>query len=235
MFFQTNTDFLDTTHIITLLIVICSFLIIAILFSFKLKDKPRSAKNYIIGIILFMILYAISRTCELSKIIIGLDDPYDTTLTIRTVLYLMSAIFGTVAVFILLVVLERYILEKKTKFIFSILTISFLILALIFNPSGGPVNLGKFFLYLSSIPALSIPLIYFYFGYKTTGVTRKRAIEAGIGFLIAFLGIIMDSAIGTSLFSILLGNINYGLLVAYILFAICVPIGLIIYYRAIHY
>jgi len=233
MILQSETEILNNIHIIAFLVVIATFLIIAVLFSLKMKRKPKNIKNYIRGIVIFMIFYAISRMAEVSKmlfsIFIGTIDP-----TIADILWYMGAIFGAVALFVLLLVLERYILERKTKFILSILTISLLILAILLDPQAGATSPGKILLYLSSAPALSIPIIYFYIGYKTSGDTRRRSIMAGIGFMIAFLGIIVDTALGNLIFDSLLGNFMGGVL-TYITFMICVPVGLLIYYRSIQY
>ena len=233
MILQSEAEILRNLHIIAYSVVIVSFLLIAILFAFKMKGKPKNIKNYILGIVIFLTFYAVSRVMELTRmlisLILGTIDP-----DLGIALYLAGAIFGTVAVAIVLFVLEKYILEKKTKYILTILTISLLILSLIFNPRGSATGIGKIFLYISSAPALSIPIIYFYIGFKTSGDTRKRSITAGIGFLIAFFGIIVDTALGSLVFTIIMGDFM-GTLMPYTLFMICVPVGLIIYYRSIQY
>jgi hypothetical protein len=109
-----------------------------------------------------------------------------------------------------------------------------LILALILGASSSEVNIGKILLYLSSFTALTIPIIYFYIGIKTSGETRTRSMGAGVGFLIAFIGIIINTFLGRSIARFLLG-VFWGNIIANILYGGLVVIGLTVYYKYIKY
>ena len=70
---------------------------------------------------------------------------------------------------------------------------------------------------------------------KQTGVlTNSQIIFLFGGFLIAFFGIIVDTALGNLVFRALIGA-EYGNLVTVIIYMIFIPMGLIIYYRSIRY
>lgn len=227
MILLTESEIVSNVHAVAYLVAIITFILMGILFIFKARDKPKNIRYYIIGIILFLFLYAASRLAEFIRAVMDhtfFDD----------VAWWLGAIFGTVALLPLLYVLEHYILEKKTKYFFTFLTLALFIGALILNPRGSATSIGKILLYAASFPALAVPFMYFSVAIKTTGDTRKRAIGAGLGFLIAFLGIIADTALGNQLFDALLGTFIGGLTTS-ILFMIFVPIGMIIYYKSIRY
>jgi len=219
-----DSEIVSMVHSLAYLTAIITFTIFGILFLFKLKNKPPKIRNYLIGIVLFLFLYAISRSAELINDFI--EDP-------GALLWYLGAIFGAISLLPLLFVLEFYIIEKKTKFIFTILSFVLFILAMILDPRASN-SIGKNLLYISSFPALTVPFMYFYVAYKTSGDTRKRSIGAGVGFLIAFFGIIVDTALGNLVFKALVG-VEYGNLVTAIIYMISIPTGLIVYYRSIRY
>jgi len=210
------------------LLAIITFAVMGTLFLLKIRGKTGKIRNYLIGIVLFLFLYAVSRISEFSRTLVSGDTVF------RDVTWYLGAIFGAMALIPLLFVLEHIILEKKSKYIFTILSVAFFLLAIILDPSGSATSPGKIFLYLASAPALSVPFMYFYVGYKTSGDTRKRSIWAGIGFLVAFFGIIIDTALGNMIFDALLGD-EIGGLATSILYMITLPLGMIIYYSSIKY
>jgi hypothetical protein len=175
----------------------------------------------------FLLLYAISRVADL------LRNELPLSLEIRDYLWYLGAIPGSIGVTVLIFVLELYILEKKTKFIITIVQFSLLILGLLLGANATDLGVGKILIYVSSFTALIIPIIYFQFGYKTTGETRKRSISAGLGFFIIYVGIVCRTQLVENIFSGFWGD--PGIFLLYILFPSFILIGLIIYYISIKY
>lgn len=217
--------------IIVALVVIGSFLSLMLLFLIKRKDKSDKERIYLLGISIFFLLYAISRIADLTIILSNEYQEYE----IRNIpIDIFVSITGALALLALILSLEYAVLNKKTKFIFSIVETVFIIFALIFSPTEGRISVGRIFIYLASAPAIIIPIIYFYIGYQTSGETKIRAIGAGIGFIIAFLGIVINTLAGKMILILVLDNLTAEY-VKTILFGILVPLGLVIYYRSVKY
>lgn len=95
------------------------------------------------------------------------------------------------------------------------------------------ITVGKVILYLSAIPALFVPFIYWHFARLSSGEVRIRNTFAGIGYIIFYIGIAASSS-GFKNFLELFFNTD-GVRLAYILYGVLVPVGLIIYLKAIKY
>ncbi|MHA1292716.1 MAG: hypothetical protein ACTSQJ_08635 [Promethearchaeota archaeon] len=243
-----NIETIDIIIIGCHLSVLFSLFLTGILFFVKSRNQDKIVQQYMNGIGLFMILYGIGRVfififnISIEPFVWRLYPEQFTTklegdpnLLFRfQITWYFSMILSSIAVMILLIQLERYILEKKTKYILSFVQLALIILALTFGAIGGSeMTAGKIIVYLSSLPLLFIPLTYFYFAYKSSGITRKRAIGAGMGILIFFLGVAANTAAVKAIFIPYWGmNAIY---FSYIMFGILIPIGLTIYLKSIKY
>src|SRR6056297_1325020 len=174
-----NLELIDILVIIAHLSVILTFWAIGYLLLRKSKDKNEITKNYLIGISLFMILYGISR---LLMFLFELQvDPFiwhlqpsetnqllanNPDLSRKYDLYWYSGTaISALSMAIMLFELERHILKKKTKYGLSIFQVVTITLGLILGASSAEeVSFGKYMLYISSIPALFVPIIYLYYG-----------------------------------------------------------------------
>jgi len=133
---------------------------------------------------------------------------------------------------IMLFELERHILKKKTKYGLSIFQVVTITLGLILGASSAEeVSFGKYMLYISSIPALFVPIIYLYYGFKTTGDSRKRAFKSAAGFMIFFLGSMVNSTLGKTISLNLFGE--YGVIINYLLYGILSSVGIVIYHKSL--
>lgn len=240
---------IDYLIITCLLAVFISSVVATLLFTIKLKGKIPKMRNYLLGIICFLGFYAANRVMiffyeltfdpfvwrlEVDAInALLLSDP---DLLLRyDVIWRISTILSQVGLLVFLVEFELQILDKKTKFVFSILlaiTATFSVIRGSGISAGGEVDFWRLFFYLGTLPAIAVPLCYFYLAIKATGTARKRAIGAGIGFLILFIGITFNSAGGKSLFTSIVGNIS-GLQLSYVLYGVLAPIGIVIYLLSI--
>jgi len=149
------------------------------------------------------------------------------------IIWRISTAIGSIGLLIFLIEFESKILEKKSKFILSIIQGVTLTFSLILGAQADRMTAGRYILYFGLIPALTVPLLYFYIGIKTSGDARKRAIGAGFGFLIFYIGVAANSSGGKSVFNFLAGL--SGLQFSYILYGIFISIGLIIYIKSIRY
>ena len=229
MFFQT-TLLIEFVDVLSQIIAICIFTIFGLLFLLKSRDKPVNIRNYILGIVAFLLLYAISRVPDLLGAIPQASVIVESLGVTR---WYIGAIASAIGLTILLFVLEKYILEKKTKYILTITQFGLFILGLLLGAGGTGVGVGKTLVYVSSFIALIIPIIYFQIGFKTTGETRKRSIGAGLGFFILYVGIVAKSQFVEDLFRGFWGDL--GILLVYIFYCTFVLIGLVIYYISIKY
>ncbi|MHA1293949.1 MAG: hypothetical protein ACTSQJ_14940 [Promethearchaeota archaeon] len=220
-----------------------------IILLFKAKDKPEKVKNYLIGIGLFFILYGISKVIvflyeltfdpgfvwQIKSNEFDIIFEANQELNFRNdIVWRLSTGFGTIGLIILMYELEYYIMEKKTKFIFTLIMIITLIPALLFGIAGkDKITWIRIVLYIGNFLVIVIPLFYLYLAIKTSGETRRRAIGATIGMLLFFAGIVFNSSIGKSLFESAMGI--QGIYLTYFLFGSFLIIGLLIYFKSIKY
>jgi hypothetical protein len=149
------------------------------------------------------------------------------------VIWRVSTAIGSIGLLIFLIGFESQILEKKTFFILSIIQGVTLTLSLILGAAGDRVDIGKIVLYIGLAPALVVPFIYFGLAVKGFGAARTRALGAGFGFLLFYLGIAVNSSFGKTIF-------NYiwdleGMQFSYIIYAVLIAVGILIYMRSIRY
>ncbi|MHA1273576.1 MAG: hypothetical protein ACTSQS_09085 [Promethearchaeota archaeon] len=244
-----NLNQMDFIIIAFYLSVLISHFSAGIFLLLKSRNKGENVKNYLRGIAIFFLLYGLAKSIvflfELTFPVnfvwnIGEKDfnkifSENPDLSLRhDIVWRFTATLGVAGVAFLMYQLEKQILEKKTKFIFTIITIITVIPAILFGVKGkDEIDIVRIILYAGNIMLIVIPLIYLYLAGKTSGATRLRALGAMSGILILFLGIVFNSSIGKSLFENLYGI--SGIHITYILFGICVAIGTIIYLKSIQY
>ena len=232
------------------LAVIITFAVSAILFIQKTKDKSKKVKYYLLGIALFCLLYCVNRivmfTYELtfpnfvwSYNLTELNAVYDAypELSDKYLLYWrIATAAGSLGLLFLLIGLELFILEGKTKYIFSIFQAVTGTLSIIFGVSEGEaMSIGRALLYIGILPSLAVPFIYFYYAAKSKGLVRRRALGAGFGFFIFYLGIAANSTLGKQVISVLYRVGVNGIFISYIVYGIFVPIGLLIFWKTIKF
>lgn len=209
----------------SIILVIIVLSVFIILFYLKSRGKDRTSQNYLYGIILFLVVYILSRFGEIFRIFVSSEF-----------LWYMENLVGIISIMLLIFIVELYVLEKKSKFILTLIQLIFLILAIIFRYFDVPfmgLTLGTWALYGSSAPALFIPAVYFFFAGKTSGETRKKALWAGIGFILFFLGIVIKTQFGEALFGLVM--VDFAAYFTHIIYVICVSVGMTIYYISIKF
>ncbi len=244
-----SIDLIDIIIIICQVLVVSSLFLTGIIFFLKARNQSDSIKYYLWGIVAFMVCIGIVR---LIMFIFELSvQPFPWQISIEQAnqlleenpvlnerflfIWYIQSILGGFGLFIYLYQLETYILEKKSKYILCTSQLIFSILGLIIGAAQiTEITFGKIILYISYIiPAVFVPFIYFHFARITTGSTRKRAIGAGIGYLI-FYGGIASSSQGLKE---LLESFNGlpGIWISYIMYGVLVTIGLIIFHLSVKY
>lgn len=148
--------------------------------------------------------------------------------------YRISSLLSMIGLAILTFELERYILDKKTKYIITILLACLQIPYFIFGDAQSfEISIIRIMFYIGTFLFLAIPLIYFYMASKTSGETKKRALAAGVGMGLAFFGIILVSTAGKLVLEALFG-VN-GIHLGYIMHGIITSTGLILYLSSVKY
>ncbi|MHA1436940.1 MAG: hypothetical protein ACTSPD_05145 [Promethearchaeota archaeon] len=246
MILQTLT-YIDIV-IITLWILVVAVLASAgVLFIKKAKEKSKRIKIYLIAIGIFFILYSINRFIfflheflfDPPMWTISLEDynkimvPDNPKFERYNIIWRVATAIGSIGLLIFLIGFESQILEKKSYFILSIIQGITLTLSLIIGPAADRLTYGRYILYFGLLPALAVPFLYFYLAYKASGNTRKRAIGAGLGFLIFYLGVAANSSAGKSVLYFLWQL--PGLQLSYLIYGILCTIGLITYFKSIQY
>ncbi len=243
-----NIELIDYLIIFILIEVIFIFFYLGFLFLKKAKDKQERIKIYLLCIAFFLILYGIDRIIFflhefLFENFVWSISPMDFSETLKNdsekafiydIVWRIGTSIGSAGLLIFLLGFESKILEKKTKFIFSIIQCTTLVLSLIFGTTADEITIGRLILYFGLLPALAIPICYFYLGGKAKGIARKRAIGAGLGFLIFYLGVAVNSTAGKTIFYFILGGMT-GVYLSYIIYCVFVNLGLIIYMKSIQY
>jgi len=201
--------------------IIFFVVIVSILFLRNRRDKPERLKNYLIGISIFLICFAVNWALIIYRdyfmdftVMILYPENYNEILvsdfyeiTIFNTIWRIATAFVGFGLLVFIIVFELYILNKKTHFILSIIQAFFAIFSLFIGARGGDeiVEL-KIFLYLGYFSGFVIPIIYFILGARSTGSARRNSFGAGIGFLLLFFGIAFNSTVvqyvGTLVFNI---------------------------------
>ena len=250
MLFQnlSSMEFLDIIIILCHVLVIFAFMVSGVILFIKLRDKRAEIKNYLLGIGLFLFLYGFGHffmflyELTFDPFVWRIDINAFTTiyeknpelLLMYDIAWRLKTAFATTGVIFLFYQLEKMILNKRTKFIFTIIQTATLIPALIFGISTKEdITIIRILIYIGNSLAIVIPFIYLYYAKKTTGDTRKRAIGAMIGMLLLYMGILINGSIGKSFFFALHGM--DGLYFTYYMFAIFTIIGIFIYMKSIKY
>ncbi len=234
---------IDITIMISYAVVCASFLFAGVNFLLKSRGKAERIRNYLIGIGLFMLLYGVGKVIVfVFELTFETDYIWNITATEFEVLFAarpdleiyhefiwrLTTGIGTAGLVIFIYELEILVMEKKTKFVFTILAIVTVIPALVLGTSGkDALDWVRIVLYIGNFLVVFVPIFYLYLAFRTTGDTRKRAIGAAIGMLITFAGVIMNSSIGKSLTS--------QIVVTYLAFGICVLVGVIVYSKSIRF
>lgn len=234
---------IDIVIMISYIVVCISFLSAGVNFLLKARGKHQRIRNYLLGIGIFMLLYGSAKVIVfLFELTFEIDYIWNITATEFEIIFTarpdlelyhefiwrLTTGIGTAGLVIFIYELEILVMEKKTKFVFTILAIVTVIPALVFGTSGkDALDWVRIVLYIGNILVVFVPLFYFYLAFKTTGDTRKRAIGAAVGMLLTFAGVIFNSSIGKSL--------TNQIVFTYLFFGILVFLGVIVYSKSIRF
>ncbi len=185
---------MPTTLTSTILwIIAIAVLWIAVIFFIRKSKKSDvpSQKNMFLGIGLFFGLYSLTR----AFFIIGWYLTFDESSQLYDIFWRIATIIGMIGFTFLIFVLERYPLERRTKYIGTILGCIALILSLALGSEMGLLVLAV------SLPILGVLILalYGYLAKITEGTIRRRAILDFLGILIILLGIMFDTNIAYDL------------------------------------
>ena len=232
----------DLLIISTFLITFSCCVIIGCLFFFKAKSRTPSDRNYLLAIGLFILLFGISRFIKF-YFEITIQPTFMWNMTLDEFTSLLDANPGielyydviwrlyisvrSVGVILLLFELEKLILEKKTKYVFTIIKIITLIPVLIYGYNINETIIFRIIMLVGDFLFLVLPAIYVYFSYKTTWKTRRNAFTAGISLFLIFVGLACQST-----FMIIIAEGLFGLFgvhLTHIFFSVFVTIGVLLY------
>ncbi|MHA1310122.1 MAG: hypothetical protein ACTSQO_04255 [Candidatus Helarchaeota archaeon] len=170
-------------------IAIGTLIILGIFFLLKnKKDKINEQKGMDLGLGFFFIFYAI---CRISFIISDYAENILLDNILMEYMWRLATLFGLMGLTIMTFVIEFYILEKKTKFIFSIIGVITIIISVVGGSEIGRIAI----LYGPVAMGFIIIILYSYIAIKSSGYVRKRSLQALIGILLFYSGITIDSNI----------------------------------------
>ncbi|MHA1784200.1 MAG: hypothetical protein ACTSVY_16415 [Candidatus Helarchaeota archaeon] len=187
---------------------------IAFLIQFSIKFFSRSnradnkkQRKFFLGIALFFLLYTCSRIflmiSDYSYLHVNYQPIIETYFGINweggfyyQIFWRIGTIIGLIGFINFVFFIEFYLLDKKTKLIFSIFGVVFLCLTILF----GQVMIQTIFnIGIAIIGAFPI-LLYAYYANITEGEMKKRASLATLGLGLSFLGIAFDGQMMQDIF-----------------------------------
>ena len=195
------------------LVLWVSFVILSVVFAifmtkkFLLSDLEPAQRDYFLGLVLFIIIHMVSRIFYI------LYDFYWIDGSQFILFWDIAAAVGTASLIFLLFAIERHII-KKTKFLFTILSIITVCLYFIIYEYRNIVQL-----FMIPIVAIVIPAIYVYTAIKSTGNVRKNSLIIAMGLIVFILG---QAAHSINIWDLFMYDI------AFFLYFIASPIGLLI-------
>ncbi|MBD3230841.1 MAG: hypothetical protein GF329_21870 [Candidatus Lokiarchaeota archaeon] len=189
-----------------LIINIVILIILAILFWVKAfrKSEIESQKWFSFCLGFFMLCFSLTRLffffSDLYKEEIWIEMTYGFITLNFNFFWKLAALFGIGGLIFILFVLERYSV-KITKYILTIIVTIGLILAIFFPVSPDLGFDARLMTYITvPLGVLGILSLYLYLMIKTPGEVRRKSLTAFIGILILFMGFMIDTALGQSLF-----------------------------------
>jgi hypothetical protein len=181
-------DFLPTLELILKILfpIICciggTFLI------FKgAKAEEVGQKYFFSGLGLFGYLYALTRISFLISDF-TIDDP-----NLYPIFWRLASVISLIALLILILVLERYVV--KTKYIFTILCVIGTVLTAVLQEDVARIIV----VIVSGIVLIVILSIYLYIGKKSQGAPRLKALKCAISILILVFGVFIEGSFGRTL------------------------------------
>jgi len=208
---------MDSVELVLILLVIIYLGIFFIHLIWKSTQLEPQLKYYHYGLAFFAIMFMLTRIFFLIN-----DFVYEATLDPldkQGFYYILGSISGSLAVFGIMFVVEKYVIEQKLHFIPSIIVLIFTAL-MIFLPRINGINMVTAYTTISSGMAVIIPILYINVGIKVSGRSRIKSFILAIAILV-----------------ILLGNIfNMGLLKdTYPIFKILSPLTILIGFSVFHF
>ncbi len=150
----------------------------------------RSQREYFLGIAIFIIVHLIARIFYFYYDFIYIEDIF---------FWHLGAVVGVAGIIFLLYAIERNI-YTRTKFLFTILAIIYIILLLtVLNLGWGENVENTLQTIFIAIIGPFIPLIYIYVAYKSSGEIRRNSLLIAFGIVIFIAG---QTAHGRTFFAI---------------------------------
>ncbi|MHA1650813.1 MAG: hypothetical protein ACTSYB_11515 [Candidatus Helarchaeota archaeon] len=164
----------------------------------------KSTRMVLLGQGLFVLCFGMTRLLFLAADYFSPELPEDVVLFVDESLFFLlwkiSALVGILAIIFLLLVVETYLV--KSRYIFSIIAASGLIIALV----SQDVNFSRWTTYITMpLALLGVVILYFYLFFKSSGEIRRRAIMSILGLLIFGLRVLLDTTAGKATLTQILG------------------------------
>ncbi len=177
---------------ITLYITIIFFVYCTIFF-FHILWKSRKIdwelKYYYFGIASYIILFVISQSMFVINELLytggsGVPQEY-------YIIYIIANFIGQMAIFGIIVVVEKYVYNKM-HYIPSVITLISAILILVL-PRINDVSLMIIYILIGAVVGALIPIIYFRTGFQVSGKPRNKSFIIGCGLIIFILGVLLNT------------------------------------------
>ena len=188
---------LMATTIVSTVLWIAAIVVLLITTVFFLRraqsSELPSQKNTFRGLGLFLGFYAGTRILFL----LGWYLTYDEASALYEIFWRAAAIVGMVGFIILMIVLETYPLNKRTKYIGTIIGCVLLVISMVWGSGIGSLALAFGLPFM----AFYVLAVYLYLVVVGEGEIRNRALQNFLGILILLFGIIFDTNISRDIFN----------------------------------
>ncbi|MFX0070561.1 MAG: hypothetical protein ACFFAO_05655 [Candidatus Hermodarchaeota archaeon] len=177
---------------ITLFITIIFFIYCTIFFIhilWKSRKIDWAVKYYYFGIAMYIILFVISQSMFVINEMLytgssGVPQQY-------YFLYILANFIGQMAIFGIIVVVEKYV-YNKFHYIPSAITLISAVLILVL-PRINDTSLMIYYILIAAFVGALIPFIYFRTGFQVSGKPRNKSFIIGCGLIIFILGVLLNT------------------------------------------
>ncbi len=156
----------------------------------KTRKLEPAQKRYNYGIAFFLLVYAFCRVLFLLNDLL-MEETGDVSLKYGSI-YVLGNFCASMATFSIMVVVEKYVIEKKFRFIPSLIILVSASMMLIF-PRINSFNLVTYYVYASSLTALLIPILYLIVGFRVVGKPRVKSFLLAFALSVFMIGIMFNT------------------------------------------
>ncbi|MBD3337531.1 MAG: hypothetical protein GF353_00390 [Candidatus Lokiarchaeota archaeon] len=181
---------MDTITLVLTILLFVYITIVSIHVVWVSRKIEWQVKYYYFGIATYMILFVISQTLFVINELLATPG-FGSVPQRFLLLYIVANFIGQLAIFGIILVVEKYV-YNKLHYIPSVIVLitAFLIL---FLPQINNLSMIIVYILIGAIIGALVPIIYFVTGMKLSGKARNKSFIIGFGLLIFIIGILLNT------------------------------------------